>query len=261
LEESPEELETREKTKRISDAIMENKRWHDCRNTTYSTDAPGANFFSRLNPRYDMKYRFLRKTLFDKISAVDKAILISSPYMLHNKHSKKLLKELRKKNIDITIYTNSLASTDAIYVAANLYLDLFRWRRQGINIFLHDGNFSHVESGLSEDIMNAKWGTHDKTQIYDTSSYSELMVGTYNIDNRSNFYNTEMAVFCKGNDELVDEARHYIKKQKTQGITINEDGTATDREGERKSIYGTSRRGVLIMKLITLPSWLLKFLL
>lgn len=261
LEETPEEIIARQKTKTISDSVMLNKRWHDCRHTTYSTDAPGANFFSRLNPNYDMKYRFLRKTLFDKISVIDKSIIISSPYMLHNRHSKKLLKDLRKKNVDVTIYTNSLASTDAIYVAANLYLDLFRWRRQGINIFLHDGNWSGVEEGLDEDIMKAKWGTHDKTQIYDTSTYSELMVGTYNIDNRSNFYNTEMAMFCRGNDELVDEARHYILKQKTQGITINEDGTATDREGEKKSIYGTSRRGLLVMKLITLPSWLLKFLL
>ena len=261
LQETPEELIVRAKTQAISDTVMKNKRWHDCHHTTYSTDAPGANFFSRLNPNYDMKYRFLRKTLHDKISAVDKSILISSPYMLHNRHSKKLLKELRKKNVDITIYTNSLASTDAIYVAANLYLDLFRWRRQGIKIFLHDGNWSGIEEGVEEDIMNAKWGTHDKTQIYETSTYSELMVGTYNIDNRSSFYNTEMAMFCRGNDELVDEARHYILKQKTQGITINEDGTATDREGEKKSIYGTSRKGVLIMKLITLPSWLLKFLL
>jgi putative cardiolipin synthase len=261
LQETPEEIAVREKTKAISHAVMLNKRWHDCHHTTYSTDAPGANFFSRLNPNYDMKYRFLRKTLYDKISVIDKSILISSPYMLHNRHSKNLLKELRKKNVDVTIYTNSLASTDAIYVAANLYLDLFRWRRQGINIFLHDGNWSGVEEGLDEDIKKSKWGTHDKTQIYETSTYSELMVGTYNIDNRSSFYNTEMAMFCRGNDELVDEARHYILKQKTQGITINEDGTATDREGEKKSIYGTSRRGVLVMKLITLPSWLLKFLL
>jgi len=79
LQESEEEKEMREKTKIVSDSVIENKKWHDCKDTTFSTDAPGANFFCRLNPKYDLRYRFLRKTLFDKISAVDKAILISSP--------------------------------------------------------------------------------------------------------------------------------------------------------------------------------------
>jgi putative cardiolipin synthase len=87
------------------------------------------------------------------------------------------------------------------------------------------------------------------------------MIGTYNIDNRSNFYNSEMAVFCRGNDEFTKNVKDDIFQRAHQGIEINEDGSATDRAGERHSVYGSSKRGLLLMKMLALPSWLLRFLL
>ncbi len=58
-----------------------------CPELTYVTDAPGATFYQRLNPKFDMKYKFVRKVLFDKLNTVDKSVLISSPYLIATKKS------------------------------------------------------------------------------------------------------------------------------------------------------------------------------
>ena len=261
LEESEEEIEARKLLATIGKKKLEAIKTFTCPEITYVTDGPGATFRQRLNPKFDEKFKFVRKTLFDKLSIVDKSILISSPYLIANRHSNKLMKSLLKRNVEISVYTNSLASTDAVYVAANLYYDVFRWVKKGINIYLHDGLYINENPDLPEEIQQAKWGTHSKVQVYESTHSSEAMIGTYNIDNRSNFYNSEMAIFCKGNDEFTQTVKNEIMYFANQGIKINADGTASDRDGNTKSIFGSSKKDVLLMNVIFLPSWLLKFLL
>lgn len=261
LEESEEEIEARERLATIGKKILNEVKTYSCPETTYVSDGPGATFRQRLNPKFDEKFKFVRKTLFDKLTQVDKSVLISSPYLITNKHSDKLMKSLLEKNVEISVYTNSLASTDAVYVAANLYFDVFRWVKKGINIYLHDGLYIDMNPELDEKVKNARWGTHSKVQVYESTDSTEAMIGTYNIDNRSNFYNSEMVIFCKGNDEFTKTVKDQIINFANQGIKINKDGTASDRQGNKKSIFGSSDKDVLLMNLIFLPSWLLKFLL
>lgn len=258
---SKEEEIIREKMATIGKKRLEAQKIYTCPEITYVTDAPGANFFSRLNPKFDEKYKFVRKTLFDKLSRVDKSVLISSPYLIANSHSNKLMKSILKRGVKISVYTNSLASTDAVYVAANLYYDAFKWVRRGIDIHLHDGLYTNDNPDLDEVIQRAKWGTHSKVQVYESSDSTEAMIGTYNIDNRSNFYNAEMAIFCKGNDEFTKEVKDNILKLAQKGIQLNGDGSATDRDGNKKSVWGSNKKDLKVMRLIFLPSWLLKFLL
>jgi putative cardiolipin synthase len=259
--ETEEELKLRERVATIGKRNLDSITKFKCPEITFVSDAPGGNFFTRLSPNFDEKHKFVRKALYDKISVVDKSVLISSPYLLVNRHSRKLYRSLLKKGVKLTVYTNSLASTDAIYVASNLYFDVFRWVSRGVNVFLHDGKFHAGNLELDEKIKNAKWGTHSKVQVYESSHGTEAMIGTYNIDNRSNFYNSEMAVFCRGNDEFTAYVKNQIQDSIKEGIRINSDGTAIDHEGKSQDIFGSSRKGLLIMNLIFLPSWLLKFLL
>jgi putative cardiolipin synthase len=261
LEESPEETLIRSHALEKGSEALSSYKLHDCPTTTFSTDAPGANFKNRLKEKYLEKFRFLRQTLAEKTLEVDKAFTLSSPYLIHNKRTRNIMTHLLSKKVDISVYTNSLASTDAVYVAANLYLYIKKWAKAGIDIFLHDGKFLHEGPAMTEEAEKARWGTHDKTQVYEASTHTEVMIGTYNIDNRSNFYNTEMAVFCRGNDELSGEVKESILRRAGKGIRIQDDGTGMDKDGNRKNIYGTTKAKVLMMKFITLPSWLLNFLL
>jgi len=265
LTETEETSELRDKVYSLGKSIADTQKTHSCPELTYSTDLPGGNFFSRIKDNYTEKYRGLRKTLYDKISTVNKRIILSSPYMLNNKHSRAMLSMLQSKDVDITIYTNSLASTDAIYVAANLYDKVFNWVDDGIKVYLHAGAYIPETDVISEDITKTAWGTHSKTQLYERVLENgklerEIMIGTYNIDNRSNYYNNEMAIFCKGNPELAQELEDKINGRIQESYELQKSRTAIDKNGAEVSIYGVDESKLRKMKWMSIPAKLLKFL-
>jgi len=255
-----------DKVERIAKPLVADKEKHLCPELTYSTDAHGGNFFTRLFDRYSDEYRFLRKTLHDKTYNTNHKLFLSSPYILNNGKTRKLMSHLLENDVEITMLTNSLASTDAIYIAANLYKDIFRWARMGMKTYIHAGTFYERNEILNESIASARWGTHSKTQIYDSidengNLISEVMIGTYNIDNRSNHYNTEMAIFCKGSDSYTEEVRESANHRLDNAYRVHGNQTAYNANGERVSIFGDKAENKLLTALIAMPSWLLKFLL
>lgn len=254
------------KIEHISRPILDAQASHLCPEITFSTDRPGGNFKTRLFDNYSDNYRYLRKTLFDKLSQVNDKLMLSSPYILNNEESREIMQLLLDRKVDITLYTNSLASTDAVYVAANLYRDVFKWARMGMRTFIHTGEFVSEAETINDEVKSARWGTHSKTHIYESideagNQISEIMIGTYNIDNRSNYYNTEMAVFCKGNPELTNEVKKSAFNRIDEAFEIHPNKTATNKSGEKVSTYGVNPTNVRLMKLIALPSYLFKFLL
>lgn len=234
---------------------------HVCPMMTYSTDAPGAKFLDRIKKGYKDDFRFVRKTFMDKILPIDKHLTISSPYFIPNKRNRYLLESLLDKGVKVSFHTNSLASTDAIIMSANLYLRAKSWIKKGLELFLHDGKSVEAIPGLEGGVESRIRGTHAKTHIYETSEYTEIMVGTYNFDNRSDFYNSEMAIFCKGNDELSEELKADLNMRIRNGIRVNHDGKAQDRNGNKVHITGATKERILKMQLLTFPSRLIDFLL
>lgn len=253
--------ELAKKVEKIARPILNSSKLLTCPELTFSTDAPGGNFLTRLFQNYSDKYRYLRKTIYDKAIAADKKVVVSSPYMINNSYSKELMYQLLSKGIEIDLYTNSLASTDAIYIAANLYKDYTRWIDLGMNVYIHNGNFLNETDVIDDKVKDAKWGTHSKTQIYYNSHYSEFMIGTYNVDNRSNHYNSEMAIFCKGSDELTQIVAESINNRIEHAYKLDQYDGARTSQGQSVSVFGSSSQDLLKMHIIAMPSWLLKFLL
>lgn len=255
----------REKLEEIGAKVQATRKTHVCPETTFTSDMPGGNFFSRLKENYSDNYRGVRKALFDKLSVVNKEVIIDSPYMINNKHSRRMMNHLLEKGVKLRLYTNSLASTDAVYVAANLYDRVFHWLNDGIEVYVHAGNYVELSDVIDEGVANAKWGTHSKSQLYvsevDGELVQEIMISTYNIDNRSNYYNNEMAIFCKGNNELADELRGHLEHRMYEGYKLHADKTATDKDGNEVSIYGVDQDNLSKMKWLAIPSKILKFLL
>lgn len=257
---SEKEETIKEKIFDIGERQLSEKKLYDCPLMTFASDSPGGTFW-RSGKNYAKEHRFLGDVLDYKVSQVDKALMISSPYFITNKRSRKVLNNLLKNKVTINVHTNSLGSTDAIYMSANLYLHLRGWVKKGVKFHLHDGSWSEDESS-EERINNSKrWGTHAKTQIYETSKYTEVMIGTFNLDNRSYDYNTEMAVFCRGNNEFTQEVKDDMEMKSKNGIEVKKDGSARDRFGFKKNVTGAKTDDVVKMNLITFPSWLIDFLL
>jgi putative cardiolipin synthase len=247
------------KIEEISRPILDSKKYYDCPQATYAADVPGARFSRRIKDDFTDRYRVLRKVLAEKVGNIDKEIIVSSPYFIHNGHTQSLMDSLIDKKVDIEIYTNSLGSTDAIYVAANFYKDVFKWQKAGVVPYIHDGKFIPEHETISEGVKTAKWGTHSKTQVYDNN---EVMIGTYNIDNRSNYYNSEMALFCKGNYELTKEVVDNIHSRSRSGYKITGNREAVDSKNIESDVYGNpTTASKFIMNAIAIPSILLKGLL
>ncbi|WP_237043694.1 phospholipase D family protein [Photobacterium kishitanii] len=261
LEPSEVEQAARIKIEAIARPLLLQKKRYSCPETTFTTDAPGGSFWTRFKDPYSDNYRFLRKTIFDKVMSVDQELILASPYLLNNRKSEHLMQTMLNKQVKLTLYTNSLSSTDASYVAAQLYQHVYDWQKLGITTYVHAGEWIAETEVVFPETRQARWGMHSKTQIYKRSNGNEVMVGTYNIDNRSNHYNTEMGLFCKGNDELVQAVEASILQRAQQGYKIIENEEAIDRNGNKVNVYGAGEPDTTKMKYMWLPSWMFNFLL
>ncbi|MBC7429328.1 MAG: phospholipase D family protein [Bacteriovorax sp.] len=200
----------------------------NCPNVTFATDREGASFLESLKgEKYEDKYRLLRKEIAKWVDdKVDKELVIDSPYFLENTLSKKIRLKLIAANKKITILTNSLASTDAIHVSSIFNDDIASYMKDGnFHAYIYKGESSAETKFISPKVKSSSWGTHSKTMVYNNDSF---MIGTFNIDNRSSYYNTEMAIFCSGSPELAKDVMDNINLRKKSSTELMQDGSLAD---------------------------------
>ncbi len=101
---------------------------------------------------------------------------------------------------------------------------------------------------MNDDIKNSDWGTHSKTIVFNNNSF---MVGTFNSNNRSNFYNTEMAVFCRGRIELTNDVLTNIKFRMKNARHLNKLGKPDD---GTDLLDGTSFKKKLLYFMLKIPA-------
>lgn len=260
LKETEEELIVRAAIEKAAAAQLANKNIYPCPVATFVTDSPGATE-SKTGKGYEDKYRHVRKTFLDKILPIDKSLIVSSPYFIPSKQTTETFEELLEKGVDVSLYTNSLRSTDVLLMSSGLYLRLRGWLKKGMHVLFNDAHFSERQTPALETAKTSHWGTHAKTHIYETSTYSEVMIGTYNLDNRSDYFNTELAFFCKGNDDYTQDVKADVLGLASKGLRVESLSHAIDRNGEKINITGSSGFKQLKMKLFTIPSWLMTHLL
>lgn len=241
--------------------ILNNSKVRLCPKATYVSDRAGKTYGSAAMTNFSKNYKHTRKELFRRFEKdSNNEIILSSPYFILNKPWKKLLKSMLEAGKSVTLYTNSLGSTDAFYVAANFYAIVFKWVKLGLKAYIHDSKYYANGTTLARDsVAKARWGVHSKTFIFSDDSF---YVGTYNIDNRSDFYNMEMGIICDGSKDLRDDVANNIKLRMEESYEITGRGKALNRKGEQADIYGNAtKKAIKTMKSFSLPSQWLKFLL
>lgn len=234
---------------------------HTCPVTTFASDAPGGGFWGLFSQEYADQYRFLRKVLIEKISHIDKSVLISTPYFLTSNDTQSMFRTLLKNKVAVSVYTNSLAASDATYMSTQMYFYLRSWVNRGVRFHLHDGTWAGESELALPEVKNGLWSDHSKTHVYRSKNHSEVMIGTFNMHNRSSYYDSEMALFCKGNEELSAEVELSIAQRMRKSITINRDLKGYDSSGKPTNKYGPVKYSVQWMKFMTIPAWILQFLL
>lgn len=237
---------------------LEKNKKMNCPEVAFATDREGATFKERIkSEKYHENYRLLRKEIAKWMETkIDDEVILDSPYFLNNSKSKKIADDLLANKKKITILTNSLGSTDAIYVSTVFTDEVKNYSsNENFNAYTYKGKYSGESELYSDEVRNATWGTHSKTAVFNKDSF---MIGTFNIDNRSNFYNTEMAIFCSGSPELTKDVKDNILLRMGNSNHLNRDGVPSDCSS---ILEGASPTKKLLFYLIKIPSHLLQFLL
>ena len=245
--------------------IIDNKKTYRCPVTTFVSDEPGATFFKRMRRDFRDEHKHVRKVLFEKANAARESVLIASPYFIQNRKTESLISNVinHGHRAKVEVFTNSLAATDHMIVSAALYNDLENILNQGVQLYLHSGDETQGNLTL-DDVKDSAWGVHSKTMVFDaeTPEQSEVFIGTYNVDNRSDFYNAEMGIFCKGNPEFTAEVEASIRQRMDTGFKVLDTKTAVDSDGNHMHPKGdVTRAKKRKLFLYYLPAWMLEFLL
>lgn len=162
-------------------------------------------------------------TIFQHIKQTETDIFVQSPYMVLSRKLQKIYKRLKQQNPELRIRysSNSLASTDA-WTAYALYHKKKKRYVQKLGIEIHelmpfpgdihefipryDELIMEKANGISsqqfmsaaetptEDRAGPRTGLHSKSIVIDKQL---LMIGSHNLDPRSEGYNTENGVFIE----------------------------------------------------------------
>lgn len=164
-----------------------------CNDVTFGSEFPIVNKSNR-------PLRILKNYLYGKIAGAEKKVLFDSPYFIVDEESKAALDTALSKKVEVSLLTNGLNSTDAIYV-----FDVFKsivkdWINKGLVAYTFKGEKPASYAVVDESISKARFGVHAKTFVIDNK---ETIIGTYNFDPRSANYNAEMTVSCNDNEELA----------------------------------------------------------
>lgn len=127
----------------------------------------------------------LAARLKEILESAEESIVIESPYFVPSKSLRMLLYRKLGEGVKVQLLTNSLRSTDGILPQA-AYL---KYRRR------------MLRAGMDVREFKGPAPLHAKTIVVDNRI---VLVGSYNIDPRSEFFNTE--VMCRVDDEEIARA-------------------------------------------------------
>ncbi|MDB5828605.1 MAG: phospholipase [Variovorax sp.] len=139
-------------------------------------------------------------------------VTLVSPYLIPGKAGIEVMREIRGRNVKITVITNSLAATDEPVV----HTGYRRYRADMLRLGADLYELSSVRTRQS--VRLGLFGTtigrlHAKSAIFDRST---LFVGSMNFDPRSETHNTEIGLIIHS-PEMAEQALKLMEVLKQQG--------------------------------------------
>ncbi|MBC8119766.1 MAG: hypothetical protein H7X75_09365 [Burkholderiaceae bacterium] len=149
--------------------------------------------------------------VMDRVIAAEKEVVISSPYLIPGSAGVAAFSDLGKRNVKITILTNSLAATDEPLV----HIGYARYRVAMLNagVDLYELSAIRTRNNRRLGFLGASTGRlHAKTAVIDRSL---VFIGSMNLDPRSATKNTELGMIVQS-PELANEVLRVIHISKLQ---------------------------------------------
>ena len=173
--------------------------------------------------------------VMDRVMESKSEVVISSPYLIPGSIGVQAFGDLRKRNVKVTILTNSFAANDVPLAHAGYARYRVDLLRTGVDIY----ELSPTRIQRNERLMlpgTSLGRLHAKTAVIDQST---VYIGSVNLDPRSESLNTELGLFARC-PELAKEVIRVINISKLQSsyrLRFAPDGQslewlATDDQGE-----------------------------
>ena len=172
------------------------------------------------------------------LSQAEESLVVESPYLVPSRGFRKAVRRARARGLSIRILTNSLLTTDNLLPQA-AYRNAQRWLlNQGIDLWEYAGTESmHAKSAVLDERIG--------------------IVGSYNLDPRSEHLNTEVALVIE--DEAFARALLASMDQRLeQSWHLTKDGITTSGTANSRRYPGVQRKKIFYMTLLRAVAPLLK---
>lgn len=160
------------------------------------------------------------QALLEYMDAAKRSIVIESPYLILSKNSKKVLQRAIDRGVKVRVLTNSLASTQNFFAQGGYVGKKKSLVQMGLEVWEYKGpKMLHAKTVLIDDKL--------------------VIIGNFNVDPRSEFLNTELAVVAH-DGQLAQQLRSSMDGHLDNAWLIGADGKAVG-ENERFPKTGMSR--------------------
>lgn len=184
--------------------LAKNLVWDD---VEFISDRPGKN-----TNTWDLKGGGRTSSaLAQLISSSKQNVIIQSPYLVLSDEAMVLFEQAIKRGVNITISTNSLASTDNIFAFSGYRNQRKELLEMGVKVYEYKPSPEIQKRLMAPSQLSMKrlptFAIHAKTMVLDGNT---VYIGTYNLDPRSQNLNTEIGVIVR-NTNLANQVERSIK--------------------------------------------------
>ncbi|MGJ3702929.1 phospholipase D family protein [Variovorax sp. AFSI2.2] len=165
----------------------------------------------------------VRYNVVEQMRRARSEVTIVSPYLIPGEAGLEVMREIRRRNVKISVVTNSLAATDEplVHTAYRRYRpDMLK-----LGADLYELSTTRTRRSVRLGLFGTSVGRlHAKSAVIDRSI---LFVGSMNFDPRSETHNTEIGLFIRS-PEMAQQALKLIDVLKQQGayrLRFAEDGS------------------------------------
>lgn len=136
-----------------------------------------------------------------------------------------VLQEVLERGNALSLLTNSFYASDRL--KATTMVDIIFNNRiaklvgSGARVFVYSGRPLPGHEFFFEGTDSSLFAVHAKSFVFDDHSF---MVGSYNLDHRSQTINSEVGIFCYGNPDLAQRILDDIRVRQENSIELDEEG-------------------------------------